>query len=292
MAQTQEKQIAHPDMTVGEILRRTRIHYEQSIEDIERALHIRAAQIEAIEKGQFNKLPGPVYAAGFIRTYSEYLGLDGDKMVGLFKSQSGSRAAKPELHFPVAASESRVPHTWMVAASLLAVIGIIGLWLGSETNDRKIVNDVPAVPSSIQAESRDVAGREAPAKIADADPAGPPVPAGMAPAPDSAEAPQQAVAIDQSKGIILKIVQNSWVEIKDSSGKAVVSRVLKAGDKYFVPARPDLLMSLGNSGGVQIEIDGQDLSELGARGEVLRNIPLDVVFLKKKFSKNIANPVQ
>ncbi len=62
------------EIPVGEILRRTRIHYKQSIQDIERALRIRADQIEAIENGSVEKLPGRVYAVGFIRTYSEYLG--------------------------------------------------------------------------------------------------------------------------------------------------------------------------------------------------------------------------
>ena len=63
------------DLAVGEILRRTRIHYDQTLADIERALHIRASLLEALEAGDYDRLPGRVYVIGFIRSYSEYLGL-------------------------------------------------------------------------------------------------------------------------------------------------------------------------------------------------------------------------
>ena len=87
-----------------------------------------------------------------------------------------------------------------------------------------------------------------------------------------------------STGIILNIRDNSWVEIRDSTGKRLISRVLKAGDKYFVPNRPDLTMSLGNAGGVGIQVDGQSIGPLGRDAQVRRNIPLDTKYLKNKYA--------
>ena len=89
-----------------------------------------------------------------------------------------------------------------------------------------------------------------------------------------------------STDIILNIVQNSWVEIKDETGKTLVAKVLKAGDQYYVPDRPDLRMSLGNAAGVQLEVGGQKLLPLGGQGQVRKNIPLDADFLKKTYTKN------
>ncbi|MBU0859077.1 MAG: helix-turn-helix domain-containing protein, partial [Alphaproteobacteria bacterium] len=89
------------DMTVGEILRRTRLHYGQSLTDVESILRIRAAQLQALEDGRIDLLPGRVYAIGFVRAYAEYLGLDGEKMVHLFKAQAGNPPRpRAELHFP------------------------------------------------------------------------------------------------------------------------------------------------------------------------------------------------
>lgn len=265
------------DMSVGDILRRTRLHYDRTIEDIELALRIKASMVEAIENGQFARLPGRVYTIGFIRTYSEYLGLDGDKMVSLYKSQTGVRPGKVELVFPEATVENRFPYAWHTAASLVLAIGVIAIWMSMNGNDRRAVNDIPEVPAAIASESQQV---KAPAtNVASNEKAGPPIPQ------RTVQATEPAAGAEKKAGIILKIVQNSWVEIKDKEGNEVVSRVLKAGDKYFVPSRPDLFMSLGNSGGVKIEIAGEDLPNLGSPGQVLRNVPLDIEVLKKKFSR-------
>ncbi len=310
------------DLRVGEILRRTRVHYNQSLDDIERSLRIRAQQIEAIETGNYSALPGRVYIIGFIRSYSEYLGLDGEKMVHLYKIQSGGRTVeKPELHFPVTAGDTKVPHMLVVGASLAAAVLVMIIWWATQGNqDRAMVTDIPPVaqvreqipaapPAGPQQQinitetgaSVVTPGAETPAAPAAQQES---APASAAPAKeetarqddeeeDSAEQPAPASApvasaartaqADASKGIIIRILKNSWVEIRGEDGKSVVSRVLKAGDTYYVPDRPDLTMSLGNSGGVALEVDGQKLKPLGPQGRVLRNIPLDARSLKQQY---------
>lgn len=257
------------DLPVGEILRRTRLYYNQSLLDIERALRIKGSQIDAIERGLYDRLPGRVYVVGFVRSYAEYLGLDGEKMVGLLKMQSVPEAMRPELHFPVPASESRIPNVKIVAASLALVVVLIGAWWMMTGSDRSMIEDIPPVPAS---------AKHHPGSAA-LDPAGPPVPSDLG--------KEKPLAAEKRAGVILSIVRNSWVEIKDKDGKAIVSRVLKAGDKYFVPDSPGLTMSLGNSGGVEIEINGQPVGALGVQGEVLRNMPLQADALRRKAVKSV-----
>lgn len=295
-----EEELYYTDMSVGEILRRTRTHYGQSLADIERALHIRASQIEAIEKGSVEHLPGRVYAIGFVRSYSEYLGLDGDKMVHLFKAQAGGKTSRPELDFPVAASDSKTPPVWIVAASFMMAVLILAGWWGSQSRDRTLVNEIPEVPEELKAEM------EIDIPAIDTEPMGPFQPEDVAPAAGDAYAVDASppVAAQQAlpeepviEGILLNITENSWVEIRDQSGNALVSRVLQAGDQYFVPDRPDLSMSLGNAGGVQLEVDGQPLRPLGAIGEIRRDISLDANALKTRYAlpqnaKTVENPLQ
>jgi cytoskeleton protein RodZ len=263
------------ELPVGEILRRARVHYNKSTLDVERALRIKSTQIDALENGRYSELPGRVYVIGFMRSYSDYLGLDTERMVALFKSQSSVNVPKPEFHFPVPASETKAPPLWMGAAAVAAAIVILGVWWGlSASGNRAAVTEIAAVPVDMKP-----AAQKAVAISRDMTPFGPPAPA----ATQTTSAPN-AAAPQNRDGIILRILQNSWVEIKDSKGNAVVSRVLKAGDKYFVPDRPDLYMSLGNSGGVQVEIDGVSLMPIGEKGQVLRNVPLDAAALKKKYT--------
>lgn len=290
MGQTTQKNDRNQaaEIPVGEILRRTRVHYKQSIPDIERALRIRADQIEAIETGNVEKLPGRVYAVGFIRTYSEYLGLDGDKMVALFKTQSIDRTEPPPpLIFPEKVSDARIPSKWLIAASLLLIGLVVAFWSSSTSGDRKIVENIPDAPkatSRLPAFTPPAGEEAAPAQK---EALGPP-----APQPQAETA--QDIAPEVQRGIILNINQNSWVEIRDQGGAVLLSRVLQAGDQYFVPDRPDLFISIGNAGGVTIEVDGVALRALGRTGDVMRNLRLDAAFLKQSFAMDPAEsaPVQ
>lgn len=306
------------NMPVGEILRRAREHFGQSLTDVAAALRIRAIQLDAIEKSQYDKLPGRVYAIGFVRSYSEYLGFDGDKMVALFKSQStGGGRIKPELNFPAPASESRVPPLGLVIACLAVFISFMVVWATSSDSNPEaaaVVPDAPSVdaaaPASVPsipapsaagiplkadaapaeqtvdeelaAPSDEVTGEAAPAEAKAAtelteEPKTPAVTEEVSAATEKAETPAtEAPAAAEQDGITLNVTENSWVEIKDASGKAIVSRMLKKGDQYFVPNRPDLVMSLGNAGGIDIVMDGKTLPPLGKKGEVRRNVSLDM----------------
>lgn len=116
------------DIPVGEILRRSRLYYGQSLQDVERNLRIRASQLDAIEKMEYDKLPGRVYAIGFVRSYAEYLGLDGGQVVALFKVQFSHAQSQPELQFPATAKESKLPSIKMVAGSIVLAVLCIALW--------------------------------------------------------------------------------------------------------------------------------------------------------------------
>ncbi|MFP4313255.1 MAG: helix-turn-helix domain-containing protein [Alphaproteobacteria bacterium] len=261
----------HTDMPVGEILRRGREHYGQTLEQVEASLRIRAMQLHALEEGRVDQLPGKAYALGFVRSYAEYLGLDGEKMVQLYKAQTLGKI-KPDLNFPVAASESKLPALWLAIGLALIGIVIIGLWAFYKGDDRSMVEEIPPVATVLNGDSPQE----------ECSVYGPPAPTPLQLAEMQARAQESAASEPEEaeQGIILNIVENSWVEIRDASGRSIVSRVLKQGEQYFVPDRPDLRMNLGNASGVEILIDGKALPVLGRRGEVKRNISLDSASLK------------
>ena len=266
------------DLKVGDILRRTRVHYDQSIEYVERCLNIKASQIEAIENGDLEKLPGRVYAIGFVRSYAEHLGLDGDKMVELFKVQADVNKAQPtELHFPAPASDNQVPGALILIFCSALALGGLFYWYSQDQKDRADIIDVPPVPASLQQKveespvttATEEAAQEKEDAIAEA---------------EAETAEEDVIEEKPPEGIILNIRENSWVEIRDKSGKAMLSRVLKAGDQYYVPDRPDLTISIGNAGGVEVEVDGQQLRPLGEKGKVVRRLSLDAEYLKENFA--------
>ena len=135
--------------SVGAVLRRTREGYEEDLAAVAQTLHIRLAYLQAIEDRRFERLPGPAYAVGFIRAYSDYLGLDSADMVRRFKIEVEGLDKRQELFFPVPVSESKVPGGAVILVSLLLVAVAYGAWFYLTSSDRPVAEAVPPVPEEL-----------------------------------------------------------------------------------------------------------------------------------------------
>lgn len=69
---------------LGTRLARAREARGLTLEDAERDTRISRRYLQALEAEQFEAIPAPVYARGFLRSYSQYLGLDPQEMLDLF----------------------------------------------------------------------------------------------------------------------------------------------------------------------------------------------------------------
>lgn len=74
--------------------------------------------------------------------------------------------------------------------------------------------------------------------------------------------------------IVLRATEESWIEVKATNEKPILSRVLKPGDVYMAPNAPDLILTTGNAGGLEVRVDGKELRPLGGAGTILREVPL------------------
>jgi cytoskeleton protein RodZ len=72
---------------IGYSLRSARERQGLGLPEIELATKIRAKYIRALEEEDFESLPGDSYVRGFLRTYAEYLGLDGEIYVDEYASR-------------------------------------------------------------------------------------------------------------------------------------------------------------------------------------------------------------
>ncbi len=69
---------------LGNTLSRARRARAITLEDVERDTHVSRRYLEALENEDFSIFPAPVYARGFLRTYSRYLGLNPDELMRIF----------------------------------------------------------------------------------------------------------------------------------------------------------------------------------------------------------------
>jgi cytoskeletal protein RodZ len=80
---------------IGEKLRNARELKKLSIKDIAKETNISPRYLEAIEDEEFEKIPGETYVLGFLRTYAEFLKLDGDEIVQGYKGYKIGESATP-----------------------------------------------------------------------------------------------------------------------------------------------------------------------------------------------------
>jgi cytoskeletal protein RodZ len=138
-----------PD-SVATLLKETREGHERSLRDVATALNIRYVYLQAIEDGEFNKLPGNTYAIGFLRSYGEFLGLDSDDLVTRFKAEVAGLDKKTRLVFPTPVPEGKVPGGALILVSVLFFGLAYGAWSFFSKQDSQVADLVPAVPERLQ----------------------------------------------------------------------------------------------------------------------------------------------
>jgi cytoskeletal protein RodZ len=72
---------------IGASLKDARLRKGVDLAQAESATKIRGKYLQALEDESFEQLPSPTYIKGFLRSYAEYLGLDGQLYVDEFNSR-------------------------------------------------------------------------------------------------------------------------------------------------------------------------------------------------------------
>jgi cytoskeleton protein RodZ len=137
-------------ISVSESLRGRRIECGLDIDYVAQILRIRPAVLTAIEKGEFDQLPGPAYAVGFVRSYATYLGLDAEALVVRFKNETTAIARRPHLEFPLPIRDSRVPTGPLLIICILLAFITYGGWYYLSAKPDQLAGMVPTVPERLQ----------------------------------------------------------------------------------------------------------------------------------------------
>src|SRR5262249_7897670 len=137
---------------VGRLLRDQREARGLTLEDIEKALRIRVAQLHAIEEGRFELLPGAAYVPAFLRAYAVHVGLDAEKVMSAYHL-SGAVPIKRPLAMPAAFAvvERRAPIGLAVLTVLMVLAAGYGAWHYLPREQTVVAEKVPPVPDRLLA---------------------------------------------------------------------------------------------------------------------------------------------
>jgi cytoskeletal protein RodZ len=110
---------------IGSSLREARLRQGLDFPEIEAGTKIRGKYLRALEDEQFAQLPAQTYVKGFLRTYAEYLGLDGE----LYVDEFNSRYVVGEDEPPIRARRTARPHVRKRVQSNVLLAALVGIAL-------------------------------------------------------------------------------------------------------------------------------------------------------------------
>lgn len=113
--------------TVGELLKNERLHKNLTLKQAEKALRVREKFLAALEDNNWNDFSSKVYVAGLIKNYSNFLGVNTQKALLLFRRDYEK---KEDIRFKKRTSSAYLasPTRRLAAAALMLVLFLFGLY--------------------------------------------------------------------------------------------------------------------------------------------------------------------
>lgn len=247
--------------SLGIRLREIRLAKGVSLEDIARSTRVGRRHLEALETDTWGELPAPVFVKGFIRAYCEFLDASPDEALELYREASGE-PVKPERVQPAAhAPPSRRAGPLMVSLVLFVALGasLFALRIGLKSSPRPGA----AVSGSALGDAGSVAS-SAPIPVTTV----PAVP--VQPAPVPAGEPKPA-----GQRLLIRAVEPTWIRVQVDEGQ-VAEELLQAGAVREWTAARRFVLTVGNAGGLEVDLNGRRIPALGARGAVIQRLVLPV----------------
>lgn len=256
--------------SAGKMLAEARTRLGLSVVEVARQLRLSSRQIEALEADDHASLPGKTFLRGFLRNYARLLQLDPEPLLALYQPE-------PLQIQPIAVPRSRIEfggkrrlmpfgnNSGKPKAKYAAIIGVAVLvlswgmyeWVQGQPSPQdaavKPAGETTMVLSLPQAEApaqtapvANQAAEPAPASVSAPAPAAAPV-AAEAPAPS---APPMADVGGQR--LQFAFDGDSWVEVKDKSGKVVFYQLNPKGSQQSVRGTPPFSLVIGNAAYVRV----------------------------------------
>lgn len=256
-----------------------------SLEEIAAKTYIPQRLLSAIEDGNLDRLPEPVFVQGFIRRYGDAIGLDGTQLSKEFTVDLSplpstatliSLSPEPPLKPAVQAAPLKPAATVtprpapkplepvmirdepklvvdepparlpLIALAGAVGLGVIGI-LAATLFNRPPERSTPVATAS-------------PAAKPSAQPPSAPPPAAVAPTP-------AATALAGTVGVKMNVLEDSWVEVV-VDGTPAFEGTLPKGTQRTWNGKKQVVVNAGNAGGVALSYNNAPFKPMGATGEV------------------------
>ncbi len=221
-------------ISLGIRLRELRLAKGVSLDDIARSTRVGRGHLEALESDSWGDLPSPVFVKGFIRAYCEFLEASPEEALGLYREATGE-TVKPDR----VQSAVHTPPTRRVGPLMVSLVLFIALGASLFALRSGLKSSPPPAPA---------------------------VPVQPAPVP-------AAEARPSAQRLVIRAVETTWIRVQVDEGQ-VTEELLQTGAVREWTAARRFVLTVGNAGGLEVDLNGRRIPALGARGAVIQRLVL------------------
>ena len=242
-------------LRVGDRLRVAREGAGLSLVDIANRTRITQRHLDAIERSDFDALPGRTYVTGFARAYARAVGLSDADIAKEVRRELEGGAMRPrelyEAYEP--ADPARVPSR-RLAWTMLGVVAVLTL--------AYVVWRTLALDGTSEISSVIVAVPAAGSAATDTGSAAP-------------EAQRPPIAAADAM-VVLTGISEVWIGFDDAAGKTENWRTLDAGEELTVPADylGQFTLRTAKPQMLKVSVDGRDVGPIGPADTLVKNVSL------------------
>jgi len=278
---------------LGEKLRQAREEQGFSLADVEERTHIRRELLEALENGDYARLPEPVYVRGFVRGYAGALGLDPESLLALVPRRGNERRQPLQavLDRPL---QQPLPRRKTLRRVLLGLLGVLILaaivwWVVSTyylqrdplaplwaSSLQSTVTPTATPPPRTATPEVVVPSRTPPAVVetgTEREPTPTPTstlsPTAITTAsPTPSATPTPTATPNRGVEVRMRADAVTWIRITIDDEEPV-DALLAIDDDRVWRGRESIALLIGNAGGAFLTVNGEDVGYLGEDGEVV-----------------------
>ncbi|UCD34969.1 MAG: helix-turn-helix domain-containing protein [Nitrospiraceae bacterium] len=236
----------------GNVLREEREKQKRALSDVSKKLKINVQYLNALEEDNYEPIPAEVFTKAYLRSYAEFLGIDGDHIMGLYAGCAGNNEQEKAGH-PAPPAEKppvRKKVLFPLSRKSLLLIAFLGMAF------------VPlALLNMPDGEKSDAPQRRAPENIQ----SGPVTEPVERPA---AEPGAEALSLPEEMNLTIEALELTWVSVIADQGEPR-EWLLRAGESLEVSAKDQFSLKIGNAGGTRVIFNNRDIGSLGPRGTIV-----------------------
>jgi cytoskeletal protein RodZ len=236
-------------MSLGALITKSRTDARLSIEDLAKVTNIPSTLLRDMENNNFAKCGGETYARGHLRNMAAKLGVDERIFLELFENEV-TAPAKP-IRELLNENNVTMPYqepkriSWKVlaagsAAVLVLFAGAQIFFLSPENGaELEVITTASATPSEPATES---------------------------------SAPSTAASPEITEGVKVELVASrgtTWLYATSGDGEVLFSGQIRKGNSKIFIQPEQVNLRIGNAGGVDISVNGENVGSIGANGEVV-----------------------